>query len=221
LRSDGPLILAFDTSEAHCAAALLSGDVALAHRNEAMARGQAERLVPMLEEVLRDAGAVWADVDVLCVCTGPGNFTGVRLGVATARGLAMALDRPAIGVSRFEALAEGLPGRVLISLADRRNLCFLQILRDGVPQQPPFTLDVAEHLPRDSDLLCIGHDAGRLARTLGLRAGSEVTRADLRRLARVATRRRDHAPPRPEPLYVRQADAAPQGEPIPVLIDVA
>ncbi len=221
MRSDGSLILAFDTSGAHCAAALLSGDVALARRDEAMARGQAERLVPMLEEVLHEAGAAWAEVDVLCVCTGPGNFTGVRLGVATARGLAMALDRPAIGVSRFEALAEGMPGRVLVSLADLRNLCLLQILSDGVPQQPPFALDEAENLPRDRDLLCLGHEAGRLARRLGLRAGSEATRADLHRLARVAARRPDHSRARPAPLYVRQADAAPPSEPIPALIDVA
>ena len=59
-----------------------------------MARGQAERLVPMLEEMLAEAGLGWRDLDALGVCTGPGNFTGIRISVSAARGLALALDVP-------------------------------------------------------------------------------------------------------------------------------
>jgi tRNA threonylcarbamoyladenosine biosynthesis protein TsaB len=106
-RSDRPLILAFDTSAAHCAAALLSGGRVRARREEAMAKGQAERLMPMLEEVLDEAGVAWAGLDAVAVCVGPGNFTGLRLSVAAARGLALSLGKPAVGVTRFEALAEG------------------------------------------------------------------------------------------------------------------
>lgn len=104
-----PAILAFDTSAAHCAAALLSGDRLLALRTEPMEKGQAERLMPLLEEVLAEGSLGWADLDALAVGTGPGNFTGVRIAVAAARGLALALGKPALGVSRFEALALGLP----------------------------------------------------------------------------------------------------------------
>ena len=70
-----------------------------------MDRGQAERLLPMLEEMLAEAGVGWRDLDGIGVVTGPGNFTGVRLAVAAARGLALALGIPAVGVTVFEALA--------------------------------------------------------------------------------------------------------------------
>ena len=97
------LIVAFDTSAAHCAAALLSGDRVLAARAEEMGRGQAERLMPLLEEMLADAGAAWRDLARIGVGVGPGNFTGIRISVSAARGLALALGVPAIGVTTFDA----------------------------------------------------------------------------------------------------------------------
>ena len=99
-----PLILGFDTSAAHCAAALLCGNRVIAAMAEDMTRGQAERLMPMLEEVLDQGGAAWADLTRIAVGTGPGNFTGIRLAVSAARGLSLSLGVPAIGVSGFEAI---------------------------------------------------------------------------------------------------------------------
>ena len=84
-----PLILAFDTSAAHCAAALLSGDRVLARVAEAMPRGQAERLMGLLHEVLSGSGHDWRDLDAIGVGIGPGNFTGIRISVSAARGLAL------------------------------------------------------------------------------------------------------------------------------------
>ncbi|MEC9312383.1 MAG: tRNA (adenosine(37)-N6)-threonylcarbamoyltransferase complex dimerization subunit type 1 TsaB, partial [Pseudomonadota bacterium] len=74
-----PLVLGFDTSAAHCAAALLRGDTVVAEALEPMTRGQAERLMPLLEEVLATGGATWADLDAIGVGVGPGNFTGIRI----------------------------------------------------------------------------------------------------------------------------------------------
>jgi tRNA threonylcarbamoyl adenosine modification protein YeaZ len=194
-----PLILAFDTSAAHCAAALLSGDRVLARRDEAMGRGQAERLLPMLEELLAEAGVGWADLGGLAVCTGPGNFTGLRLGVAAARGLALPLDIPAVGVTRFEALADRL-GPVVVEIEDGRRR-FAQAFRDGGALGPPV-------------------DADALPRTPGaLRLGADTARAAPEALARIAARRLGTAPP-PAPLYLRPADAAPAG-PLPALLDDA
>ncbi len=190
--SEPPLILAFDTSAARCAAALVLGHAVLARRDEAMDRGQAERLLPMLEEMLAEAGLGWPVVDGIGVVTGPGNFTGVRLAVAAARGLAMALGIPAVGVSRFEALADR-PGDVTVTLADKRGR-FSQSFRDGRPLAPPAAA------PADTP--------------------AEAALADPVVVARLAALRIGEAPP-PAPLYLRPADAMPSSDPVPVLLDDA
>ena len=99
-----PLTLGFDTSAAHCAAALLSGDRVLAGRAEPMGRGQAERLMPVLAEVLAAGGVRWRDLDRIGVGIGPGNFTGIRISVAAARGLALALDISAVGIGSLDVI---------------------------------------------------------------------------------------------------------------------
>jgi tRNA threonylcarbamoyladenosine biosynthesis protein TsaB len=125
-------VLAFDTSAAHCAAALL-WDGGLILRDEPMQKGQAERLMPMLEEVLAEGGFAWRDLKALAVGTGPGNFTGVRIAVAAARGLALGLGIPAVGVTRLEALAYGLPRPVTVIEDARRGEVYVQ---DFLPQGP-------------------------------------------------------------------------------------
>jgi tRNA threonylcarbamoyl adenosine modification protein YeaZ len=219
LASEPPLVLAFDTAAAHCAAALVRGEAVLARRDEATDRGQAERLLPMLEEMLAEAGLGWADLDGIGVCTGPGNFTGLRLAVAAARGLAMALGIPAVGVTVFEALADR-PGAVLVTLEDRRGDLFAQAFRDGAPLGPPAAVARAALGPLAADTLCLGFAAGAIAAARGLTAGAETTRADPAALARIAARRLVGAPP-PAPLYLRPADAMPPAEAPPLILDDA
>jgi tRNA threonylcarbamoyl adenosine modification protein YeaZ len=120
-----PLILGFDTTAAHCAAVLLSGHHVVAEAREEMTRGQAERLVPILQAVLAQAGAGPEDLAALGVGIGPGNFTGTRIAVATARGLALARGIPAVGVSGFEALALGANAPVLACLDARQGRVYV------------------------------------------------------------------------------------------------
>ncbi|MBC7675527.1 MAG: tRNA (adenosine(37)-N6)-threonylcarbamoyltransferase complex dimerization subunit type 1 TsaB, partial [Rhodoferax sp.] len=98
------IILAFDTSAAHCAAALFYEDWIIAQETIPMAKGQAEYLIPMLQTMLTSKGMTWRDLTALAVGVGPGNFTGIRISVSAARGLALGLGIPAIGVSNFEAM---------------------------------------------------------------------------------------------------------------------
>ncbi|MGB5559098.1 MAG: tRNA (adenosine(37)-N6)-threonylcarbamoyltransferase complex dimerization subunit type 1 TsaB [Paracoccaceae bacterium] len=213
-------ILAFDTSAAQCAAALLSGDRIIVAQVEDMAKGQAERLIPLLEEVLAEAGLRWADLDAIGVGIGPGNFTGIRISVSAARGLALALGKPAIGVSTFEALAEGTDGAILASVAARADITYLQLLDTPVTSDPV----MIEHTSvpramRRSDVTCIGHAARDIAREIG--ANHAAPRFGMiEGIARTAARKlaSGQPQPRPAPLYVRAANAAPPRDPAVVIL---
>ncbi|MEO0999343.1 MAG: tRNA (adenosine(37)-N6)-threonylcarbamoyltransferase complex dimerization subunit type 1 TsaB, partial [Pseudomonadota bacterium] len=113
-------VLALDTSGPFCAAALVSGAEVLA-RVEPMATGQAERLAPLVAGLLAEAGLSPRDLSLIAASTGPGSFTGVRIGVAFARGLALAARCPATGVTRLAALAEGARRPTLVCLGAGRG----------------------------------------------------------------------------------------------------
>ena len=191
-----PIILAFDTSAAHCAAALLSGDRILASKREEMTRGQAERLMPLLEECLREADLAWADLTAIGVGIGPGNFTGIRIAVSAARGLA--LDIPAVGVDGFDAREK--PGTV-----------------PGVPAPRD---QAYVRLPGQQARLILRSDAEEQAQAHGLTLLAEASPADLaERIAILAAQRYQTVTAPPAPLYLRAADAAPSSDVPPSLLD--
>ncbi|MDP3264810.1 MAG: tRNA (adenosine(37)-N6)-threonylcarbamoyltransferase complex dimerization subunit type 1 TsaB [Tabrizicola sp.] len=196
-------ILAFDTSAAHCAAALL-WDGGLILRDEAMAKGQAERLVPMLEEVLAEGGIGWRDLKAIAVGTGPGNFTGVRIAVAAARGLALGLGIPAVGVTRLEALAYGLPRPVTVVEDARRGELYVQT----------FTADGAGPAHLADGVVVATAATGSAAGDAALPPAAPLAEA----IARIGAARALTPQPRPAPFYLRGADAAPPSDPPPVIL---
>lgn len=209
-------ILAFDTSAAHCAAALLVGDRVVL-RQEPMEKGQAERLLPMLEAVLAEGGVDWRDLKALAVGTGPGNFTGVRIAVAAARGLALGLGIPAVGVTVLEALAFGR-GPVLVAQDARRGMAYVQTFG---PEGAADLVAVGT-LPRSiaarAEVVVVGDLAERYqAEHSWLRVGQPaypLAEAIARKALLVVGSRRD----RPAPFYLRGADAAPPSDPPPVIL---
>ncbi len=130
-------LLAIDAAGKSCSAAVWQAGRVTAQAREVMARGQSERLVPMIEAVMAEASLDYAALDAIAVTRGPGGFTGVRIGLATARGLAMACGCPLIGVSNFEAVAAAVPparraGRRLLVLLDaKRAELYAQAFDDG------------------------------------------------------------------------------------------
>jgi tRNA threonylcarbamoyl adenosine modification protein YeaZ len=207
-----PVILAFDTSAAHCAAAVVSGSRILAQRVELMDKGQAERLMPLLAEVLAEAQVGYAGLSAIGVGTGPGNFTGVRISVAAARGLALGLGIPAIGVTGFEALAAGLPDDVVTLLDARRGA--LWATGTGIDPQlmdPHILPDRIRGRP------LAGHRAAELAPQTGGTVVEQPLPTAVA-IARIAAQRLGTPQPRPAPLYLRAADAALPTEPPPVIL---
>ncbi|MFV0244119.1 MAG: tRNA (adenosine(37)-N6)-threonylcarbamoyltransferase complex dimerization subunit type 1 TsaB [Qingshengfaniella sp.] len=204
----GTTLLAFDTSAAHCSAAVLRGDRLLASRTEAMSRGQAERLISLLDEVLAEGDIPWEGLDGLGVGIGPGNFTGIRIAVAAARGLALALNRPAIGISGLEAAAFALPRPITAVLPAPRGRAYVQ--RFG-PDSPPTLVD---SLPPGETPLT-GPGAAALAGTRPV-VPQPVPLTEA--IARIAVRQLGTPHPRPAPLYLRPADAAPARDAPPVIL---
>lgn len=211
-------LIAFDTSAAHCAAALLFGD-RITIRVDEMAKGQAEHLMPMLEEILHTEGLVWRDLDAIGVGTGPGNFTGIRISVAAARGLALGLGKPAIGVSGLEAQAYGLQRPVLSCLDARRDRAYVQMFGTDKKSDPELC-DISEEGLR-SYLGASPSTVGPLADTIGEILGVSITQPRvpmIEGIARIAATRIGHDNTRPAPLYIRAADAAPPRDAPPVIV---
>lgn len=122
-------LLAFDCSGASCSAAVLVDGTIRADRFAAMERGQAEALLPMIQAVMAEAEVDWTGLDAIATTVGPGSFTGVRLGLSAARGLALAADKPLVALTAFEAVAAGLAPteqRVAIVIDSRRGPVFAQ-----------------------------------------------------------------------------------------------
>lgn len=169
----------------------------LVARHEEMAKGQAERLFPLLHEVLAEAGVDWAELDVLGVGTGPGNFTGIRIAVAAARGLALSLRIPAVGVGLTEAAALDLPRPCRVAVPARGDEVIWQDFGTGDSQPAQAALHL---LPPGPALQSPRHPLAVAT-------------------ARIALHRAD-APdlPRPAPIYLRPADAAPARDRGPVML---
>ena len=191
------LILAFDTATDVATSALVDDGEVLGER-----ASRAQTLLEDVDALLRQGGAKPGAVDALAVGIGPGSFTGVRVGLATARGLALALGIPVAGVSTLDALAAGAPGATPVIDARRREVFVLQ----GEPR----LLSPAE-LELRAGTLCVGDGAVRYRAVLEA-AGAEIPRdGDERHLPRArfhAQLARDFGPAEAvEPLYLRLPDA--------------
>ncbi|HUK10874.1 MAG TPA: tRNA (adenosine(37)-N6)-threonylcarbamoyltransferase complex dimerization subunit type 1 TsaB [Stellaceae bacterium] len=166
-------ILAFDSSGNACSAALWEEGRIAARAFETRTVGQAERLVPMIERVLEASGHGLETLDLLAVTVGPGAFTGVRIGIATAQGLALGTGLPCLGLSSLEAVAHGVPDRLLrgrrlvVALDSRREELFLQSFdTDRRPLDPPALLPIRDWAVPREPLLLAGDAAPRLAAAL-------------------------------------------------------
>lgn len=199
-----------------------------------MARGQAERLIPLLEEMLEDEGFAWGDLTALAVGVGPGNFTGIRISVSAARGLAQALKIPAIGISTFEIMRGPASfrdkTRQLVSVPAPRDHLYLQMFEHGMGQGKPVlgtVTDVPQDLDTSGPFEIVGHEGREIAHLHSM-DDAEITKGfDAQLLeypgtiARIAADKMadpSFEPTRPAPLYVRAPDAAPPRDPAPVIL---
>ena len=205
------IVLGLDTCLSACSAAVLDGERLLAAEVEPMARGHQERLAPLVQRVMASAGLSFDRLDRVGVTVGPGSFTGLRVGLAFAKGLGGALGVPVVGVGALEALAwpqgEGL---VFAAIDAKRGQVYLQAFRDRTPLMAPDALAVETAAARLAEFhdggpaTLIGSGAALLSDAL---PGAHVVTAegcDPEAVARIAAKR---TPTPPRPLYLRAPDA--------------
>jgi tRNA threonylcarbamoyladenosine biosynthesis protein TsaB len=207
------IILALDTCLSACSVAVLDGERVLACRIEPMLRGHQERLAPLTAEAMTEAGLSFDKLQRVGVTVGPGSFTGLRVGLAFAKGLGAALGIPVVGVGVLEALAAPLagdPGTVFSVLEAKRGQVFLQAFSGGEPLMAPDGLAVETAVARLAELassgpvVLIGTGTAHLA---GMAADARIVEADHADPVAVAhlAAARPVVPPRP--LYLRAPDA--------------
>lgn len=204
------IVLGLDTCLNACSVAVLDGGTVLAHASDPMARGHQERLAPMAQAVMADAGIPFSKLQRIGATVGPGSFTGLRVGVAFAKGLASALAIPAVGVGSLEALAAAVPGLVAAVIDARRDQLYLQVFDDGHALMAPDVLPIGTAAARLAELAMgrkltlVGSGAGLLADTA---PGADLLTpdgCDARAVARLAAAR---SPTPIRPLYLRAPDA--------------
>jgi tRNA threonylcarbamoyladenosine biosynthesis protein TsaB len=208
-------VLAFDCSGKRAAVAVLASGGVAASRDDSQPVGQAERLIPMIDAVCAEAGMRLPDLDLLAVTVGPGSFTGIRVGLAAARGLALATGLPCVGVTSFAAVAAAVLPELrplAVALDSRRDEIFVQCFRTEGDTDEPMMLrpeDATESLPQGT-LWLAGDAASLLAPSLAARSrivpGSD--RVDPGTIARLAAAQwhPGKRPALPRPFYLRAPD---------------
>ena len=204
------IVLGLDTCLSSCSVAVLDGERVLASAREVMARGHQERLAPMAQQVMAEAGLAFDKLDRIAVTVGPGSFTGLRVGIAFAKGLALALDLPAVGIGTLEALAAEAEGLVFPAIDARRGQIYLQALEDGRALMAPdaLTAEVAAgrlaELSQGRPFTLVGSGATLLTDFAPAATVIAAEGADARNVARLAGAR---GPAPLIPLYLRAPDA--------------
>jgi tRNA threonylcarbamoyl adenosine modification protein YeaZ len=217
-------ILAIDTALEACSAAVLDTEQAATsvHESLPMVRGHAEALMPLIARVMERAGLDFAALDRIAVTTGPGSFTGLRVGIAAARGIALASGKPAVGLTTLAAYAAPLVAAddtlpVVVAIDARHDHVYLQVFGPGgrtivAPRLAP--LREALRVAATGAPRLTGTAAAMLAAAwpAGERAPSlvDARRApDIDWVARLGAAAPDTGAP-PKPLYLRAPDAQPQ-----------
>jgi tRNA threonylcarbamoyl adenosine modification protein YeaZ len=217
-------ILAIDTALSACAVAVLDTEAPARGASEsiAMERGQAEALMPMIARVMDKAGIEFVELDRIAVTTGHGSFTGLRVGIAAARGIAMTAGKPAIGLSTLAAYAAPLIAQddttpVVAVIDARHDQVYMQVFGAGgrtlvTPRIAPVreavraaALGAARIIGSGANLIAAGWPTGEAAPALI----DPRPAPDIDWVARLGAAAADGFAP-PKPFYLRAPDAQPQ-----------
>ncbi len=213
------VVLALDTSADHCSVALLRDKVLVAEKSCMMQKDQSENLLNFIEQVFDEAELSLKDLRAIGVGVGPGNFTGLRIGISVAKGLAMALKIKVFGVNRFETLVEsGRPTLALIK--NSHDSFYTQLFIHRKPTQPPVEKTLSEILEKKylSNTTISGDSATHISKNLKLQSGRNDSVPETVKIGLIAHKYLKNGGPPPSPLYIKGPDAKLPKEPVPLIL---
>jgi tRNA threonylcarbamoyladenosine biosynthesis protein TsaB len=220
-------IIAFDTTMDACSVAVCTDDHVIARRHEYFSNGHAEQLMPTIQSVLAEADTGYGEIDLIAVTVGPGKFTGIRVGLSAARGIALTTGVSVVGVSTLDVIAEGARARssfdrestIMVIHNAFRDELFCQMVPFGaaVSSTPPFVVALADAvslLPL-GPVTVVGSGVSILKdQIISVRSDVTISDApnfpDAADLARIGDRIARHGQIEkwpPEPIYIRAPDA--------------
>jgi len=217
--------LAIDTAGKNCAACLYDSEngSVLAELSEEIGKGHAERLMGIVTDVMAQADMSYQDIEKIITSIGPGSFTGVRVGVATARGFGLGLDIPVVGVTNLEGLMviadqdANLSSPIAALIKAGRDQAYGQFNFDcsWAKAQTPFIAPVSQIVSvlnqQTQPVTLIGDGSSPVSQMLEVQfiAIENISQADIATIAKIGAAR-PHSDEKPEPLYLRKPDAMPQ-----------
>ncbi|MET3560075.1 tRNA threonylcarbamoyl adenosine modification protein YeaZ [Bartonella japonica] len=217
------LILAIDTASIYCAVALIHHKTIIARISERINKGHAERLIGHIAQITDQANITLHQVDRIAVNIGPGSFTGIRVGISTARALALALEIPAIGVSALEALAVQTTNKnttptISVVIEAGRNMFYHQNFNQNLTPSGAPSLKTVENIIDDlpqqtrltgpaADIIALHIKNNKINKKI-VKDQTLCEAADIVSYAYLAANKKPQDPPRP--LYLRNADAKQQ-----------
>ena len=209
--------LSIDTSNVNCAVHLMLHDGPSCEISDEIGRGHAERLISMIDHALNEHDLSPSDITKIAVTIGPGSFTGVRVGLAAARGYAAALNTPVVGISSLQALSKknSGSGSTLVILDAKRDQFYAELFDDaGETLEGPTLYTKGDELPEawlhQATLALVGTGAEAIAALVpNASIVSHDAAPDIADVAQLGKALEPDASP-PKPLYLRAADAKPQ-----------
>ncbi|MDD9328960.1 MAG: tRNA (adenosine(37)-N6)-threonylcarbamoyltransferase complex dimerization subunit type 1 TsaB [Bartonella sp.] len=217
------LILAIDTASIYCAVALVQHKSVIARISQCIGKGHAEKLIGQIEQLTHQANIKLDQIKRIAVNIGPGSFTGIRVGIATAKALALALEIPAIGVSSLEALAAQVANKNITSIITvvieagrgmfyhqnfNKNLIALSMPSLNTPEN--IVVDLSEHTMLTgpaAEIITLYIKNNTMSKRI-IPDSIPCDAADVLTYAYLAANKQPQIPPRP--LYLRDADAKQQ-----------
>ena len=215
----GSIILGIDTSINNCTVSLSCDEILLAEKTNPQIREQSENLFSLVDQVFDEANLELNSLTAIGVCVGPGNFTGLRVGISAAKGLGMALKTKVFGISRFIALVESNEPTIAI-IKNNDEIYYTQEFINQKPRKSPSSQTLTEIMNSrySPNTVISGDGAITLSKSLNLRLGMSKSILTAKHISLKMMEYLENGGPTPAPLYVRGPDAKLPKEPVPIIL---